>query len=46
MLANVTHVWHYWIAVVLTISAVGLLLALVAGYVKSVVRTRFPQKPT
>lgn len=43
MLAIVTHVWHYWIAVVLTVSAVGLVLALAVGYVLSVVRTRYPK---
>jgi hypothetical protein len=37
-------VWHYWIAVVLTLSVVGLVAAVAAGYFLKVVRPRYPSK--
>lgn len=35
-------VWTFWIAVVLTASAVGLVLAVLVGYLKKVVAQRYP----
>jgi len=40
----VTHVWHYWLGVVLAISAIGLVLTLAALYLVTVVRTRYTRK--
>lgn len=40
----VTHVWHYWLGVVLAVSAIGLVLTLAALYLVTVVRTRYARK--
>ena len=37
-------VWHWWISVVLTASAVLMVLAIVVGYVVKVVMPRYPKK--
>ena len=36
------QVWHYWVAVTLAVSAIMLALTLVVGYLRSVVKPRFP----
>lgn len=36
--------WHYWIGVVIAISAIGMLLATIAGYFFSVTKGRYPSK--
>lgn len=36
--------WHFWIGVVLAISAVVLVLATIVGYVVQVTRTRYPRQ--
>jgi hypothetical protein len=36
-------VWHFWIAVALTIGVIGTLGALAAGYLKNVESTRYPK---
>lgn len=36
-------VWHFWIAVVLTIGVIVTLGALAAGYLKNVESTRYPK---
>ncbi|HEX6567939.1 MAG TPA: hypothetical protein VF015_02205 [Acidimicrobiales bacterium] len=36
-------VWHYWIAVVLIVGVIATLVALGAGYLKSVESTRYPK---
>ena len=36
-------VWHFWIAVVLTIGVIATLGALAAGYLKNVESTRYPK---
>lgn len=36
-------VWHYWIAVPLALSGVLLAIALIAGYVATVSRARYPR---
>ncbi len=36
-------VWHFWIAVVLTIGVVATLGALAVGYLKNVESTRYPK---
>jgi len=36
--------WHFWIAVVLAISAVFLLVATIIGYFTQVTRTRYPRQ--
>ncbi|MEZ5383666.1 MAG: hypothetical protein R2754_17930 [Microthrixaceae bacterium] len=42
MLLAQTHVWHYWVAMVLAISAVLLAVTLGVGYLRSVVKPRYP----
>jgi len=39
------QVWHYWIGLVLVIGAIGLVIALVIGYLVKVERPRFPPNP-
>lgn len=36
------HVWHYWVAITLALSAIMLALTLVVGYLRSVVKPRYP----
>ena len=36
-------VWHFWIAVALTIGVIATVGALVAGYLKNVESTRYPK---
>lgn len=43
LLAAVIHVWHYWLAVALAIPAIGLVLAIIVGYLKTVEAPRFPK---
>ena len=38
------QVWHYWVGVVIAISAVVGAVALVAGYFKTVESTRYPKE--
>jgi hypothetical protein len=40
---STSPVWHFWIAVPLAMGAIGVLVALVAGYVARVTRTRYPK---
>jgi len=44
MLAQVNHVWHFWLAVPLAIATVLLILGVVVGYFMKVTKTRYPQK--
>ena len=37
-------VWHYWVGVVVAVSAIGGAVALVAGYFKNVESTRYPKE--
>ena len=37
------QVWHYWVGVVIAISAILGVVALVAGYFRSVESTRYPK---
>ena len=39
------QVWHFWIGVVITISAILLVVALAIGYVVKVERPQFPPNP-
>jgi hypothetical protein len=36
-------VWHYWVGVAIAIGAVATVVAMVAGYFKSVESTRYPK---
>ncbi|MGI9603798.1 MAG: hypothetical protein ACR2QE_18080 [Acidimicrobiales bacterium] len=36
--------WHFWIGVILAISAVALVLATIIGYFVQVTRTRYPRQ--
>lgn len=38
------NIWHWWIGVVLTLALVGLVVMLVAGYLKSVTAKQYPGK--
>lgn len=44
MNALAAQVWHFWIAVPLTIGAVLTVVALIAGYVAKVVAPRYPKR--
>jgi thiosulfate reductase cytochrome b subunit len=37
-------VWHFWIAVVLTVGALIFLIATTVGYLHKVSRTRYPRQ--
>ena len=39
-----THVWHFWIAVVLAVATVLAVVATMASYFFKVTRTRYPKK--
>ncbi|MEZ5321260.1 MAG: hypothetical protein R2698_04125 [Microthrixaceae bacterium] len=38
------HVWHFWLAVLLTAATVLAIVATIAGYLFKVTRTRYPRK--
>jgi hypothetical protein len=38
------EIWHWWIGVVLTVVAVLTIIGLVAGYLKNVTATRYPNR--
>lgn len=44
MLTAASPVWHYWIAVALTIPAILLILATIIGYLVKVVAPRYPRQ--
>ena len=44
MLAEVEHVWHFWLAVPLAIATFALILGMVGAYFFKVTKTRYPQK--
>ncbi|MDH3752629.1 MAG: hypothetical protein OEU32_02055 [Acidimicrobiia bacterium] len=37
-------VWHWWIAIPLTVGAVLLILATIGGYINKVLRPQYPRK--
>jgi hypothetical protein len=37
-------VWHYWIAVPIVLGSIGLLIALVVGYLVRVVAPKYPRR--
>lgn len=39
-----THVWHFWLAVLLLPAAVGIVIGVFALYFVKVSRTRYPRK--
>ena len=41
---SVNHVWHFWLAVPLTLLVVFAVVGMGLGYFFRVVRTRYPQK--
>jgi hypothetical protein len=43
LVAMTAVVWHYWIAVPLAVSAVIISIMLIAGYVGTVSRARYPR---
>jgi hypothetical protein len=38
------QVWHFWIAPVIMLAAVGVVVATVIGYFRKVVRPRYPRE--
>ena len=44
MNALAAQVWHYWLAVPLTVVTVATVAKLVAGYVQKVVAPRYPKR--
>lgn len=42
MMLAVQHVWHYWLALPLALTAILLGIALVIGYLRTVVKPRYP----
>ncbi len=45
MLLMLAVVWHFWIGVVLAISAIATVLAVVVSYIVKVEMPRYPKKP-
>ncbi len=41
--ASTSPVWHFWLAVPIALGAIAVVVALIAGYVISVSRTRYPK---
>jgi len=37
-------VWTFWISVALTVAAIGLLIAVIVGYLYKVVMPRYPKR--
>ncbi|MGH9137592.1 MAG: hypothetical protein ACRD0G_11175 [Acidimicrobiales bacterium] len=37
-------IWHYWIGLVLLVSAIALVAAVGAGYLAKVVRPKYPRR--
>ena len=44
MLVLAAKVWHYWISIPLVVGSIGLLLALLVGYIVRVVAPRYPRR--
>jgi len=44
--ASMAPVWHFWLAVPIALGAIAALIAVVAGYVISVTRSRYPKSDT
>lgn len=38
------QVWHFWIAVALTVPALALVVAMIIGYVTKVSKPRYPNR--
>lgn len=38
------NIWHWWIGVVLTLVGVGVSVALIVGYLKSVSSQNYPER--
>ena len=38
------QIWHFWIAVPLAVSAVGMVIATIVGYFVKVSRMRYPRQ--
>jgi hypothetical protein len=36
-------IWHYWISVVLIVGAIGTVVAMIVGYLRTVESTRYPK---
>jgi hypothetical protein len=37
-------IWHYWIGVVFGVMAIGVTIAVIAGYFAKVVRPKYPSR--
>ncbi len=46
MASLAAQVWHYWIAVPLTILVVVVIIATIGGYLAKVVRPKYPPRQT
>ena len=44
MFVLAAEVWHFWIAVLLFPVGIGMVLALVIGYVRKVVQPKYPRR--
>ncbi len=38
------RLWHYWIGVPLAIASIGMVAAMIAGYVVRVIRPKYPRR--
>ena len=38
------HIWHYWVAITLALSAILLAVMVVVGYLRTVVKPRYPSQ--
>jgi hypothetical protein len=41
--ASSSPVWHFWLAVPIALGAIAVVVAIIAGYVISVSKTRYPK---
>ncbi len=42
---NLAVVWHFWMGLLLGVGAIGLLAAVIAGYIIKVQAPQYPKKP-
>jgi hypothetical protein len=40
----IANIWHWWLGVLLTFASLGVVLLVVAGYLKTVTSKQYPSK--
>jgi uncharacterized membrane protein len=38
------NIWYWWIAVILTVVGIGIVVALIVGYLKTVTAAKYPPR--